>query len=71
MKFAIRVEETKEKTYIVEADSLDEAIDIMEWARDIDLSDEISGREVSYSPYAYVGGFATPEQIENCEHYEQ
>ena len=70
MKFAIRVEETKGKTFIVEADSLDEAIDKMECAEDIDLSDEESEREVSCSPYAYVGGFATPEQIENCEHYD-
>lgn len=71
MKYAIRVEETKGKTFIVEADSLDEAIDKLECAEDIDLYDEDCEREVFPSPYAMEDGIATEEQLEDCEYYEE
>lgn len=71
MEFAITVEETKSKTFIVEADSLDEALDTIEYNINmIELNGAECERKASPSYYAYVGGFATPEQIATCEHYE-
>lgn len=66
MKYAIRVEETKGKTFIVEADNLDEAIDKVS-CRVIDLDDEMSEQEIFASPFAQIDGIATDEQIEDCE----
>lgn len=66
MKFAVRVEETKGKTFIVEANDLDEAIDKVSCSV-IDLDEENSEQEIFASPFAKVGGIATEEQIEDCE----
>ena len=71
MEFAITVEETKSRTFIVEADNLDEAIDTVKCNINIiDLSGGDCKRKASPSYYAYIGGFATPEQIATCEYYE-
>ena len=71
MKFAITVREIQEKTFIVEADSLSEAKNKMINAPFIDVYDSDEGeRQVFASPVAYVGGFATPDQIEDCEHFK-
>ena len=69
MKYAIRVEETKGKTFIVDADSLDEAIDKVECGV-FDLDEEPSEQEVFASPFAMENGIATPEQIEDCEVFD-
>lgn len=69
MKYAIRVEETKGKTFIVEADDLDEAIDKVSCGI-FDLDDEPSEQEIFASPFAMANGIATPEQIEYCEVFE-
>ena len=66
MKYAIRVEETKGKTFIVEEDNLDEAIDKVSCSV-IDIDDESSEQEIFASPFAQIGGIATDEQIEDCE----
>ena len=70
MKYAIRVEETRGKTFIVEADSLENAIDKVDSAICIDLDNEDTDREVYASPYATDGGIATEYQLENCEFFE-
>ena len=70
MKYAIRVKETKQKTFIVEADSLDEAIYKLDGNYWLDI-DEESDREVSASPLAKYGGIATEEQLKYCEHDEE
>lgn len=69
MKYAIRVEETRGKTYIVEAESLDEAIDKMECGV-FDLDNELSEQEIFPSPFAMSGGIATEQQLEDCEYFE-
>ena len=69
MKYAIRVEETKGKTFIVEADSLDEAIDKVDSDDFIDLYDEEVERNTFPSPYAMPGGIATEEQLANCTYF--
>ena len=70
MKYAIRVEETKGKTYIVEADNLDDAINKI-GSSVIDLEDEISYQEIFVSPFANKDGTATKEQLEDCEIFEE
>ncbi len=70
MKYAIRVEETKGKTFIVEADSLDEAIDKVSCSV-IDLDNEESEQEIFASPFAKVGGIATSDQLEDCEYFDK
>ena len=67
MIFAIRVEETKGKTFLVEADNLDAAIDKVECNHNINLENEESEKEVFASPYASAGGIATNEELEDCE----
>ena len=69
MKYAIRAEETKGKTFIVEADNLDGDIDKVECGV-FDLDEEPSEQEVFASPFAMENGIATPEQIEDCEVFE-
>ena len=68
MKYAIRVEETKGKTFIVESDSLEEAINKVERGV-INLDEEPGEGEIGVfaSPFAMENGIATPEQIEYCE----
>ena len=69
MKYAIRVEETKGKTFIVEANNVIEAIEIMENA-DVDLEDEETEKKVIVSPYAKdERGEATEDQVDLCEEY--
>ena len=68
MKYAIRVEETKGKTFIVEADNLEEAIDKVECGV-FDLENEPSEQKVFASPFALENGIATPEQLEDCEEF--
>ena len=70
MKYAIRVEETRGKTFIVEADSLENAIAKVDSAIYIDLDNEDTDRDVYASPYATDGGIATSYQLENCEVFE-
>ena len=68
MKYAIRIEDTRSKTIIVDADSLDQAINKVECdAFTIDLDDEPIERKVFPSPFSMEGGIATPEQIQDCE----
>ena len=67
MIFAIRVEDTKGKTFLVEADDLDTAIDKVVCNHNIDLENEESEREIFSSPYASEGGIATNEELEDCE----
>ena len=66
-KFAIRVEETRGKTFIVKADNLDEAIDKVKHSNIV--LDDVSGeQDVFASPFAKVTGEATGEQLEDCEY---
>lgn len=66
MKYAIRVEETRGKTYIVEADNLDAAIDKVRYSI-IDLEDEDSYQEIFATSF---DGTPTKEQLELCEELE-
>ena len=73
MKYAIRVEEVKGKTLIVEANSLDEAIDKVECSdSDFNLDDECPDYfNVVVSPDAMEDGTATPKQLEWCEEFRE
>jgi len=71
--YAITVEEKKCKTVVVEAESLDEAIDLVTDAyqnMDIDLSYVDTDVEICRSYYAHLDGTATEDQIELCERVE-
>lgn len=66
MKFAIRVEETRGKTFLVEASNLDEALDKM-CCSVIDLDEEYCEQNIFVSPFANQDGTATEEQLKDCE----
>ena len=71
--YAIKVEQVLADTYLVKADSLEEAIDKVstyanEKGLDIEYVDEVNYKP---SPYAKANGVATKEQLEDLEWLEE
>ena len=69
MVYAIRVQEIHAKTFLVEADDVDEAIaQAEEFNNEVGFElDDITEINIDPSPYAKVNGEATEEQKRYCE----
>lgn len=67
--FAIRVKETFAKTFLVEAESLEKAKELTQKSYDEEriTIDDFDEYVIEKSPYATPEGFATSQQLENCE----